>query len=484
MSYDLAELAARDALLAGRPMPTPSYATRRTPGLASRGDQVAKVAKLLGKPLIPWQRFAADLTTQINPAGSPMFWRYPLVVLVLPRQCGKTTFARPVMVDRCISRPGTDIRTTAQLGKYAAERWEELAAEIESSNLAPFAHKLAGKGSERLDLGGSTIRPFPPTEKSLHSTSPNFVMVDEVWAFGAAAGHALTTAIRPAQITKRDRQLWLISAQGDANSGWLDSLVEAGRASVDDPDSLMCYLEFSPDPDADHYDPTTWEYHPGLGHLITLTDLAGEADPTNNTHAEFLRSFMNLSVRGTSSLVDLDRYAVLGVPGVEIPAGVPYGVGFDVAIDRTAAAVWASWIDPAGLTWLKVVETRPGADWVADFITELHHRGLTCSTIDGAQTSPVLDELTRRNVQVDVLSNRDHAAAWSQLKARITAGTIRHDQSPALTGALQVVAERRFGDHVAPARRASLGPIDPINAALAATHAAASASPAIQIFHL
>ena len=78
----------------------------------------------------------------------------------------------------------------------------------------------------------SRIRAFAPTPTSIHGSTPHLVMIDEAWAFDAARGEDLIAAINPAQITLRDRQLWIVSSQGDAASAFLDSYIDLGRASA------------------------------------------------------------------------------------------------------------------------------------------------------------------------------------------------------------------------------------------------------------
>lgn len=480
-TYDLAELARRDLELAGRPAPTPRFMTRPPAGLPNRAAGVETIARAIGAPLIPWQTLSTAGATTMNPPGSLYFWRYQLVIVVVPRQSGKTKQTQPILIDRAIHRPGSQIYSTAQLGKYASARWSDSMAAIESSFLKSTVRITRGKGSECATfLGGSTWSPFPPGRESLHSTSPNAVLIDEAWAFNAEQGKDLMTAIRPAMITKHDRQLWVISAAGDDNSAWLDSLIEAGRASVDDPNSTTFYLEYSIPDDADPYDPKVWEYHPGLGHLITLQDLAGEVE--NNTHAEFVRNYMNRSTRGNSAdaPIDLEAWSTLELAG-EPPAGVRPSYGFGVSIDRRAAAIWAAWRDEAGLN-LRVVDTRPDVDWLVDALVDLHSltgSGFTC--IDGP-ASLYADELRRRNHPVDVLDGHGHALAWDSLKSAARRRGVRHDQSPALAESLRVVVERTIGNHLVPSYRHSVGPIDALDAAVAAGWAAEHVTPSIGLF--
>lgn len=449
----------------------PRFATRRNPALRTRGGKVGVLAAEMGKSLLPHQQYIADVGTELNPPGSEYRFRYQLVIVSLPRQAGKTTLMRPIFLDRALTTPGLQAFMTAQLGKDAAARWEDMITDLEMSPLfRSFMTVRRGKGDQRCTFpNASFIAPFAPELTSLHGYSPPLVLVDEGWAFSAEAGRDLMRAIRPAQITKKDRQLWIISAAGDTRSEWWNELVEAGRRAVDDPNARTAYFEWSMDETLDPYDPASWEYHPGLEGLITLADLAEEAKPENNTHADFLRGFMNIptKVRDTTVL-DLDAWDGLAAEQTPPdPARVAYA--YDVAIDRTAASVWGAWRDDAGMLHLHVREVAEGADWLPEYIANLYaETGATIGADDGGPARVVTDQLRRANIPVEVVGGKDGSTAWGAIKAAVRDGTLRHDGSPALRAALEVAVERPVGDAIRLSRRHSLGPID---AAIAASTA-------------
>lgn len=464
----------------------PRYATRRDPSRATRGGKVAVLAAEMGKPLLPHQQYIADVATELNPPGSRLRFRYQLVVISLPRQTGKTTLMRPIFLERTLSRPGTQAFMTAQLGKDAAARWEDLVSDVEASVLlSTFATVRRGKGDQRCTFPNrSFIAPFAPGKKALHGYTPPLVFVDEGWAFSSDEGADLMRAVRPAQITRPDRQLFIVSAAGDNDSTWWHELVEAGRAAVDDPTSTMAYFEWSAADDADPYDPSTWDFHPGLDGLLSLEDLANEAKPENNTHADFLRGFLNRSTRVREhTVVDLDTWDTLHNASQQPPAD-PWQVVYfyDVAVDRTAASVWGAWLDETGRVQLHVAERRPGVTWLVDYVADLATRAPTIGADDGGPARVVTDELRRRGVDVTALSLRDYATAWTAFKADVEDQRIGHDASPALRAALETAAERRAGEQQVISRRDSLAPVDPLVAAMGAAELARRLSSTIPIY--
>src|SRR5690606_21191781 len=167
----------------------PKFSTPRTPELRTRGGKVAVLAAALGRPLKPHQRWIADVATELNPPGSRLRFRYQLVIISLPRQSGKTTLMRPIFPDRVLSGP-CQAFMTAQSGKDASARWDDMVADIQTSRV--FRELMAvkrGKGDQAATFPNSaTIKPFTPDKESLHGYSPDIVFVDEGWSFDAVAG--------------------------------------------------------------------------------------------------------------------------------------------------------------------------------------------------------------------------------------------------------------------------------------------------------
>lgn len=477
-TFDLEALTARDKELAGRPMPPPRYATTRPDCLRSRLDAVVAASELYGRPLIPWQRHAADLATCLNPPGAHFLWRYQVVIIVVPRQAGKTELAQALLTERAFSRANHEIRVTAQSGKYASALWRRFIDPLENYPAIWDTMRVGRSGGNERAIfaSGSVIAPFPPKRDALHSQTISTVLVDEAWAHSKASAAELIAAVRPAQITRRDRQLIIISAMGDDRSDWLEEQIDLGRASISDPNSTTLYLEWSPDPELDLYDPATWEYHPALGHLITLVDLAGEtADHTN-----FVRSYMNRSIRDQSGPVDLTVWDELTE---EAPTGTFNIAAFDVSIDGNAASVWTCRTDQDDTQHLAMIDTRAGTDWLPPLLDQLHQAGVTLhAPATHGQVRSVIDGLTRAKIPVTTWTAADESLAWANLTRRIKARTIRHTGSLTLREALKVVRLPPRTVNPAPDRRQSLGLIDSIGAAQLAAHASARPRTPLQLW--
>ena len=80
---------------------------------------MARVAEALGKPLMPWQKLVADIVFEVDDADK---FAYKTLVLLTPRQAGKTTLELASMLMRALSEPGANIVTGRRPGWRAATR--------------------------------------------------------------------------------------------------------------------------------------------------------------------------------------------------------------------------------------------------------------------------------------------------------------------------------------------------------------------------
>lgn len=459
------------------------YATARTPGNRTMGGRVGVVSEALGAPFMPWQRQVADVACELHPT-IPGAWRYRLVIVTVPRQSGKTTLMRAVAVDRAVSKPDQQVFVTAQTGKDARARWRDWVTAIESPTcpLAGVAQVRKAAGSEALSFPNrSFVSPFAPTPKSLHGYTPPLVMVDEGWAFDQPSGSDLEAAISPAQITLVDRQLWIVSTMGDADSHWFHALVEAGRAATGDPSSDIAYFEWSADEDADPYAPETLDFHPAVGHTQTRDDLLAQS--VRESPGNWARGYLNLRTSTSEAVIDLARWDDLAPETQHDPPALGECViGYAVADDRSGSSVWAAHVH-AGRPCAHLVATRAGSSWVAPTVADLHARGVRKVTADDSgHTRTVTATLDTLGVKVATLPTSEYVTACASLLGHVTDGTVAHDGSPELRSAVEVAALRNMGGGRGFDDRTSAGPIDHLKAATAALFVAEHLPTAVPIF--
>lgn len=449
----------------------PRHATPRNPDRPSYGPAIARTAKLLGWPLMPWQDGAADVAGEVDPATGR--FSYSLVVISVPRQSGKTTLGQASSVHRCLYKPRRKVWHTAQTGQIARDKWREMVEEsVLRSPLGPHVSAKFGAGDSRLIFPhGSQLRPFPPTVDALHGEQSDKVDIDEGWAFTEAQGHALTQAIEPTQATRTrgehlpGPQTWIYSTMGDASSTWFHDLV--GRAREGDP--RICLIEYGI---PDDVDPTELaevaRYHPAIGHTIGIEAL--ESAAAKMTPSEFARGYGNRSTKSRERLITTEAWD--GVLSTEpLPDGPPcFGVA--VAHDMRSASIVAA-LERAGMVHAEVIEHRPGWRWAIPRARELHARwseGATVLAVDPVgPAQSIADALARADVPIHTATAADATLAFQEIWTRLHPdpgerpglAIIPH---PALDAAIDVAARRQLGDRWVWDRRNSAGPIDTLEA--------------------
>ena len=455
------------------PTPPPRYGPARDFAYRSEGAAIARLASHLGKPLMPHQRYIADVATEYDDNG----YHYRTVAVVLPRQSGKTTLMGPIQAHRAITRPRAQVFFTAQTGKDARRRFGDFLQLWEESPLASLGRPRLSQGSEGLHFpNGSAVNVFAPTKTAMHGETPHLVTIDEFWAFDERDGDALLGAIGPAQITLgAHAQLWLISTMGTMQSAFMNKIVDTGRAG-DDP--TLCYIEYSLADGLDPYAPENWEFHPALGHTITADDLAIEA--ARQPPSEWERAFMNRRPVHSEPpvIADWDTLAQEQTPP---PPGTPIALGFEVGIEAAYSAIVAAWLDD-GKKHIRVIKQAPGSWWLHDELERLARLmpNATLAADDGGPNRRVLDAIARDgSVEVRRLSMAERAVADMGLLAAATeTGDLDHDGSEALATAVRLARLRTTNGVQTISRDHSAGPVPALIAASVALHAAQPDTPA------
>lgn len=266
--------------------PRPRFAVRATER-ASHGAALAAVAASLGVDLMPWQRHAAAVA--LEHAGGVLSYRD--VAIAVPRQSGKTTLILAVIAHRMLSAPGQRVTYTCQTrlaarGKLFDTWWPR----INRSPLRDLFALTRATGAESMRSSNGSILTLLSNEESAgHGETLDLGILDEAWALSAHAEQA----VRPAMVTRRNAQLWLLSTAGTDKSAFWRSKVDTGRtvAGAGLTDGLA-YLEWSAPDEADPGDPATWRgCMPALGHTVDEATIAADLAVMNP--AEFRRAYLN-----------------------------------------------------------------------------------------------------------------------------------------------------------------------------------------------
>jgi phage terminase large subunit-like protein len=259
---------------------------------------------------MPWQQHVADVANEIDPETGGLY--YTETVLSVPRQSGKTTIVvlkdvhRSTFVARRLGPQR--ITYTAQDRQHARRKLErDFAPALRASRsfkeiptisrmrpTKPTEWKLSlNNGQEHILFGsGSYWQIDTPSAEAGHGETLDQGDIDEAFSHRT---NDVEQAMAPAQITRRDAQLWVLSTVGDETSPYLYSKMMAGRDAVQSGrESRVAYFEWSlpggpsePGVDGPAIDDEDawWEYLPALGHTITVEALrarleAARRDPT------------------------------------------------------------------------------------------------------------------------------------------------------------------------------------------------------------
>lgn len=420
--------------------PAPAYATARDLAALTEGAEIAMIAKLMGKDLMPWQQRVVDTATEYRIENGRRIYRYSTVLVTVPRQSGKTTLTGPVQVHRMVTRPNASVWFTAQTGKDAGTRIRDLIQAVTVSPLAALFTERYANGSEGLTCKGnrSSLRRFSPVEGALHGETPLLVTIDEIWKFSKVKGDGLIGGFSPAQITLHGQaQTWLISTMGTAASGFMNELVERGRAGTD---PTMAYFEWSAPDGADPYAPATWwQYHPALGNTITEEALRAETNRVPSL-GEWIRAYGNRVTIAEDPIVSPEAWDERA-GAMDRPDPSTVGLGYDVAPGNETAAVVVSWRDGEGHPRTRVLHQAPGTAWLVPFVRRIASTwGCTVAADAGGPVVGFTDDLVAGGVDVLTLSSADRGAAdmqWltaagAQLGGgRPSTPTLTHDGSDA-----------------------------------------------------
>jgi hypothetical protein len=426
----------------------PRYATRRSPDRATFGDRIGRAATLIGTPLMEWQQLVADVAGEHDERGIPY---YREVRVTVPRQQGKTTLILAVSVDRCLSfgRPQR-VLYTAQTRNDARAKWIEQVETLEHSPLRRLFRVRKSNGSERVSWRtGSVLGITASGEKSGHGFTLDEAFIDEAFA---QVDDRLVQAFRPAMVTRRDAQLWILSTAGTETSTFLRERVDDGRARVEaDEREGVAYFEWSAPDDMAVDDPATWRLAmPALG--VTIDEDTVAADFASMDSGEFARAYLN-------------RWAPKGIPVFDLaawlacldPASAPAGsiaFGIDVAPDRASGSIAAAGGRADGRVHVELVDRRDGTDWIPGRIRELVDRWRPSGVaIDpAAPAGSLVASLSLTGIPLALCTGRTYGQACGAFFDDVSAVRLAHRGQPALDDAVIGARKRNLGDAWAWAR--------------------------------
>lgn len=341
--------------------------TERHAGRPTDGAVVARTAELLGKPLLPWQRYVADVAGEIDPATGTYY--YDRVILSTPRQCGKSTLIDTEDTRNAQLGPDRKIYYLAQTGKDAEKHFKDYVQQLAKSRLAPIAcrPRLSNGGMEQRFINGSFICPLAVTKVAGHGTQMDKFTIDEAFSLDDETGKMILDGMAPTMNTRLhftgvQPQIWITSTEGTADSTFLNGLLDGLRAG--DVPRRTCWFDFGIPADADPEDlQTILKWHPAAGLLWGLDQLRDFRGQFEGNPAGWARAFGNRRDTGVADRV-IDEtlwQATVATPiGPDRLDGRPLVFFAAVDVDATHTSLAAGIRDADGTVTVQLLQVLDG----------------------------------------------------------------------------------------------------------------------------
>jgi hypothetical protein len=253
---------------------------------------------------------------------------------------------------------------------------------------------------------------------------------------------APTMAQRDGASVSFGAQLIIVSNAGDESAELLNQQREMGRRAVADDDRGRVHIEYSCPDDADPLDPAVWVATvPTLDRVdgLSMSQLSRQAE-TLGTDA-FAREYLCKTVYSqTRRVIAVDDWAEL--PHVQIPVDDVGVVAVEVDVDRAASViVTAAAVD--GQVGVRIVDQRPGVDWVVDAVAAL---APALVVVDRAGPASSLIPGLEQSATVLRASSNDVADAAAGLVDAVAARRVGHTGDVRFQDAVTWLARRQRGD--------------------------------------
>ncbi len=483
----------------------PLYGTPRTEGRPTLGPRAAEIAARLGRPFMPHQRLIADVALEIDPDTG--YLAYDEVDVIINRQQGKTELSFPMMTHRCtgftsalaewarrelghdVEDPGPQrVLYTAQRAEDARMKWKDI--HVKRLQASPFGPRLTVRqrlAAETIFFpNGSTWSPGATTGKSGGTGDTlDMAFIDEAWAH-KDSGTELS--MRPAMLTRRWRQLWVmsmipgISRAAPGSWPYLRQKRQNGRARVQAGINRgVCYMEWGAPPDADPADPATWwSSMPALG--LKVPESAIRSDFEAMGLVDFCAEYLGWEPSATAakwSVISQPTWRNLAVPAVRGRYLDPIALGVDAQPDLSSASIGMAALDVDGDTFVELIDRRPGLMWAVEALVRLaeHHGPCGIGIAAHGPAAPIIEPLRRAlldaNVDAELIvmqgpavsaACRQFYAETGEIGEDVTGRRVHHIGQAELDRAVAGVAKYVYSDEWRWMRAGEGGDVSPLYA--------------------
>jgi hypothetical protein len=396
---------------------------------------------------MPWQIPAAQLIGATDGNGRMLF---PYVVVHVPRRAGKTILTLATLLQRAAKRKQTLCWYSAQTRDAAASAFrKEWVPLLAASPLhGPGLRLRKSNGSEEVTIlhhgvPSSSVALYAPTATALHGSDADLVAQDEGWAFTADQGADIESGVQPAQLTRPERQLLIVSAGGTEYSTWLQHWMTLATDGV--PGVAM--IDYGAPAGSDPDDPAVWAaVHPAVGQTIDLQGIAGMR--ATMPDAEFQRAVLNIwrpQVASVDPVIPPELWLAAASPDAQLASA---GLRFAVDVSRSGAAVFAAAsrddTDTITAEIIGVAHSTPDAVRMWRELRDKYRARLVIDKLSGAAT--LAEALQRAGYAPHIVTTGEYAAGCADTLQRIKLGQFRHRSQPLLDSSAASTRARPIGD--------------------------------------
>lgn len=430
--------------------PEPRFATKRNYTRKTLGGSVCKVMSASGRDPMPWQRDALAVACEIDPVTGG-FW-YDVVIFVVLRRAGKTTISRAKLTHRALTTTDGRMIYTAQNRLKALKRLrDDFYLPLYRSPLRETLEKPRWRGGEEAVRWktGAELAIDTVSENAGHGDMNHEAHIDEAYAH---ADNTLEGGLQPTLLTVIGSQLWILSAAGNANSGYLQDKVEVGRAIVEsERETRTCYIEYSAPEDADPEDPETLlNTHPGVGHTISAERVMGLRENSRNL-SEWERAWLGWwpKPKTPPRVIPTSAWeSNYSTDETETWTGLPFWT-IDTSPDRetTSIAMAARSTVPGKTCYLELYDQLLGTAGVVDALVKLRSQfGGNLVALDGNGAAKSLrKDLEAEGFEVLLVSGPNRVDACGGFYDDALVGALRFENDELLNKAMTNAVKQNVG---------------------------------------
>lgn len=486
----------------------PRIGTPRTDA-ETLGPQIGAISAKLGEPFMPHQQYIADVAYELTGDGR---LKYDEIVLSIMRQSGKTSFVRAKSVWRCTT--GQKFFGQDQVSVYTAQKRQDarkrlqrdfvprirkasMFREVKDTRSLPLTStdwKVSmNNGQEHILFGPSSyLQIETPNREAGHGDTVDDATIDEAFAH---RNDELEQGLEPTMLTRKGKQLWVVSTAGDDQSFYLWPKIRDGRAMIErGVETSTAFFEWSLPDDADIDDEDAWwEFMPALGRTIDVVTLRRGLEKARRRTDEdgedmFRRANCNQWVRipimsddDQPRVIDRPTWSALADGHARIVGDLALGVDMSPAHRTVYLSVAGATGD--GRHLVEVVHQQTSLMGLEDRITEALQRFAPVAVAWDDGTCRELAPSIRRAVGdqakevCKALTGREWSAACGGFVTAVKDGRLTHLDQDWLTFGVEGATKKHRGDSWVWDRLTSSSDIAGLCAATAALRAIESYTP-------